>query len=117
MKKIHVVFVFASLMLILCLQANVVALSVPVSSATAQQDTPQKQNESTGMADAKVFKGNVTRDNGQFVLMETGTKAKYWLDDQAKAKEHEGKKVTITGTLDPTSKVIHIAAIENASAD
>lgn len=117
MRKIQFVLVLAFLTLALGLQVNAAVTSMPFSSATAQQDTPPKQNELTGMADAKIFTGNVTRENGQYVLMETGTKTKYWLDDQAKAKEHEGKKVTITGTLDPTSKVIHISAIENNSSD
>ena len=36
----------------------------------------------------------------------------YHLDDQAKAKKYEGKKVRVTGTLDTQSNTIQISEIE-----
>jgi hypothetical protein len=55
------------------------------------------------------------QSHGQYVLLDSITKAMYALDDQDKAKQFEGKAVKVTGTLEATSKLIHVSNIEPAA--
>jgi len=36
----------------------------------------------------------------------------YDLDDQERARQYEGKQVQVIGTLDPSSKLIHVQDIK-----
>jgi hypothetical protein len=113
MKKVSSVLVLTILILAFGVQSN--AMPVPAPSAVAQQDSPQPQNDSEKASDVKVFTGKVMQSNGQYVLLDSMTKATYALDDQDKAKQFEGKAVKVTGTLETTSKIIHVSNIEPAA--
>ncbi len=113
MKKINSVLVLTILILALGVQSN--AMPVPALSAVAQQDSSQPQSDSGKASDVKVFTGKVMQSNGQYVLLDSVTKATYALDDQDKAKQFEGKAVKVTGTLETTSKLIHVSNIEPAA--
>jgi hypothetical protein len=56
--------------------------------------------------------GKVIKQSGAFVLIESGSKEHYSLDDQKTAKKYNGRAVFITGTMDATSKSIHVQAMQ-----
>jgi hypothetical protein len=49
------------------------------------------------------------------VLYDTATKTVYQLDDQKRPEQFAGAKVAETGTLDPSTKTIHVTGIKAAS--
>jgi hypothetical protein len=115
MKKVSSVLVLATLILVLGVQLH--AMPVPALSASpvAQQDGSQPQGDPGKASEVKVFTGKVMQANGQYVLMDSITKATYALDDQEKAKQFEGKAVKVTGTFEAGSKLIHVSNIEPAA--
>ena len=52
---------------------------------------------------------------GKYTLFDPATKTVYQLDDQKKPAMFPGAKVKVTGTLDATTKTIHVTAIKAAS--
>ena len=78
----------------------------PSQPANAQ---PQPQQPS----DARTIIGTIVKDADKYVLR-TSDKTTYQLDDQDKAKQYEGKKVKITGTLEVNGNTLHIESIELA---
>jgi len=51
----------------------------------------------------------------KFVLFNATAKTIYQLDDQKKPAQFAGAKVVVTGTLDDSTKTIHVMAIKSAS--
>ena len=49
---------------------------------------------------------------GKYVLFNPATKMTYAIDDQQKADEFAGQKVSVKGTLDSASKTIHVSSVE-----
>jgi hypothetical protein len=79
---------------------------------------PQQQNDgqipASGEAtteEAKSFSGNIVKENGKLVLKDPVTKVTYKLDDAAKAKQYEGKRVKVTGKLDMNTNTIRVETI------
>jgi hypothetical protein len=60
---------------------------------------------------AQSVSGIVMKVAGKYVL-ETADNLAYQLDDQDKARQYEGKRVKVTGTLDRTTSIIHVTSIE-----
>ena len=58
--------------------------------------------------------GTIVKDADEYVL-KTADNTTYQLNDQKKAKEYEGKKVKITGSLELDSNTIQIESIELVS--
>jgi hypothetical protein len=52
---------------------------------------------------------------GKYTLFDPSTKTAYQLDDQKKPATFAGAKVTVTGTLNATTKTIHVASIKAGS--
>lgn len=52
---------------------------------------------------------------GKYVLFDAATKTVYQLDDQKKPGAFAGAKVKVTGTLNSSTKTIHVADIKAAS--
>jgi hypothetical protein len=52
---------------------------------------------------------------GHYALFDAATKTVYQLDDQKKSAMFPGAKVTVTGTLNASTKMIHVADIKAAS--
>lgn len=74
-----------------------------------QQDPPAQQSQSDQQISGKIAKSN----DGKYVLVESsGTM--YQLDAQDAAKKYEGKKVTVSGTVDPSGSTIHVTHIKPA---
>ena len=49
---------------------------------------------------------------GRYTLYDPAGKTAYQLDDAKKAENFAGTKVTVTGTLNATTKTIHVASIK-----
>ncbi len=52
---------------------------------------------------------------GKYTLYDPATKTAYQLDDQKKPAAFAGAKVTVTGTLNATTKTIHVTNIKAGS--
>ena len=80
----------------------------PSTPATSGQNSGQKA------AATQSFTGTVVKSGDTYVL-KTSDNMTYQLDDQARAKDYEGKQVQITGSLDATSNTIKVQEIKAAS--
>lgn len=59
---------------------------------------------------AQTFTGTISKDGDNYVLqVDTSS---YKLDDQDKAKEFDGQKVRVIGSLDRNTQMIHVQKIE-----
>jgi len=79
-------------------------------------DQPQSQTAPGASTDTQTqnsFSGMVVKAGEQYVLKTD--KMTYQLDDETKAKQFEGKQVTVNGTLDKSTGVIRITDIQQAS--
>ena len=74
-------------------------------SITQAQDSSQQQ-------DVQTFNGTITKESDTFVLKDAVNNVTYRLDDQEKAKAHEGKQVKVTGTLDTATNTIRMSGLE-----
>jgi hypothetical protein len=63
---------------------------------------------------AQSFTGTISKEGDTYVLKVSDTSS-YKLDDQDKAKEYEGKRVAVFGTLDTNSNLIRVQKIEPVS--
>ena len=54
------------------------------------------------------------KGGAKFVLYDSATKATYELDDQDKAKDLAGQNVKVEGTLNNSTKTIHVDTIQAA---
>lgn len=63
-----------------------------------------------GQAQEQTFEGKIMKKEGQYVFQDATGKS-FLLDDQEKAKEFDGKKVKVTGTLTVATNTIRVANI------
>jgi hypothetical protein len=80
----------------------------PSTPANGQQDDAHKTPA------AQAFTGTVMKSGDTYVL-KTADNMTYQLDDQARAKQYEGKQVQITGSLDSATSTIKVQDIKQAS--
>lgn len=80
----------------------------PSSQPANAQPQPQQPS------DVRTIIGTIVKDGDKYVLR-TSDKMTYQLDDQEKARQYNGKKVKITGTLEVNSNALHIESIEPVS--
>jgi len=78
-----------------------------------QQNQPPAPGADQQQPMEKSFQGKIEKDGDKFLLKTA--RASYDLDDQEKAKSFEGKDVKVTGTLDASTKTIHVTNIEPAA--
>jgi hypothetical protein len=50
---------------------------------------------------------------GKYVLYDPATKMSYRVDDQQKSAVYAGQRVSVKGTYDAASKMLHIESIES----
>ena len=81
-------------------------------AAPVQAWVPTHTSQTQAQPEAKTFTGTILKSGENFVLSESGTKSRYLLDNQDKARPYEGKNVKITGTIDGASNLIHIETIQ-----
>jgi hypothetical protein len=82
--------------------------SQTTSTPTGQADDTHKQPA------AQAFTGTIMKSGDNYVL-KTADNMTYQLDDQARAKQFEGKQVQVTGSLDSSSQTIKVQDIKSAS--
>ena len=83
-----------------------------------QAQPPQAQQDQAQQANQK-FTGKVIKlTTGKYALLTgqtpDGKPSGHFLDDQQDAQKYEGKQVTVTGTFDEASNMIHVTNIEAA---
>jgi uncharacterized protein DUF5818 len=67
-----------------------------------------------GTNDPKACTEACVKAGSKYVLLESG-KTYYKLDDQKKPKAFSGQKVQVTGTMDKSTKTIHVTDIKAAT--
>ena len=84
-------------------------------SQPLQATASQSAQPGSNAARATTIFGKIIKQSGTYVLVESASKEHYSLDDQKTAKKYNGRAVFITGTIDVTSKSIHVQTIEAAA--
>ncbi len=79
---------------------------------SAQQEPDQQQPDQK----AATFIGQIVKaKNGQYALLTNKEAGKgYYLDDQEKAQQFDGRNVKVIGTLDVATSTIHVTDIQPA---
>lgn len=93
------------------------------SSFAQEQSTPPSQQDQ-GMSQSQpdqdsaqtptAYMGTVMKSGSKYVLKTDAGMLQ--LDDQAKAKKFNGKQVTVNGTVDKSTGMLHVTDIAPASA-
>ena len=78
----------------------------PLQSAVLATSEFQTQTET------ETFFGTILKNGDHFVLSDPATKSKYMLDNPRMARRYEGITVKVTGSLDASSNLIHVEAIQ-----
>src|SRR5215472_7600003 len=117
-KHTRIFWVLAGLAFVLevgLLSSQVNAQQNPASQTSPSQQpgqtSPSEQapNAQSGQAaGGQTFTGTIVKQGDKFVLQDTATGKTYDIDHQDIVGQHVGRKVRVTGTLDPDGKTIHI---------
>lgn len=80
------------------------------SQTSPSQPTPGAQPgaQAGQAAGGQTFTGTIVKQGDKYVLQDTATGKTYDIDHQDIVGQHVGRKVRVTGTLDPDGKTIHI---------
>jgi hypothetical protein len=94
---------------------------IPAAFARQEQSAPpsqqdqgmsQSQPEQNSAQTPTAYTGTVMKSGTKYVLKtDAGT---LQLDDQTKAKKYNGKQVTVNGTVDKDTGMLHVTDIEPA---
>ncbi len=102
----------------LALWALAIAVGITVVTpmrAQSQNPAPSQQQEQQAQTQQKsgTFVGEIVKtSNGQFALLTDKDHGRgFFLDNQEKAKQFEGKAVKVTGVLDASTSTIHVTDI------
>lgn len=77
------------------------------SQPGAKQIPPDAEAQSPDQTGVQIFTGTVVKQGNKYVFQESSG-AIYDIDHQTEVSKFEGKKIRVHGTLDPTTKVIHV---------
>lgn len=85
----------------------------PAPDAQSQSSQPQPSQAQSPRAqsqpsDGQTFSGTIVKSGSKYVLQDSASGNTYDIDRQDLAKGHEGQKVRISGTLDPSGKMIRV---------
>ena len=80
----------------------------PNSQTTRVQTTTQQVN-------AQTYTGKINKKEDQYLLEDKDKKASYKLDDATKSERFNGEDVTVVGTLDTSTNMIHVQSIAKVS--
>src|SRR5258708_28784796 len=86
-----------------------------MDSQCAQMGSHDNMMKGEGAKNAKECTNACVKSGGKYALYDPASKHVYQLDDQKKARDFAGQKVTITGNVDSTSDSIHITNIQPGS--
>jgi hypothetical protein len=84
----------------------------PAVRAQSQRQQPSTQQEPS-QQQSRTFVGQIVKaQNGRYALLTDRQKGTgFYLDDQEKAKQFEGKVVKVEGILDAATNTIHVSNI------
>jgi uncharacterized protein YdeI (BOF family) len=68
----------------------------------------QAAPDSQAQSGVQVFTGTIVKSGDKYMFQDAGSGATYDIDAQDQVKQFEGKKVRVHGTLDPSTKMIHV---------
>ncbi|HUE00883.1 MAG TPA: DUF5818 domain-containing protein [Bryobacteraceae bacterium] len=86
-----------------------------MDSQCAQMGSHDNMMKSEGANNPKECSIACVKSGGAYALYDPAAKRAYQLDNQKKARDYAGQKVTITGTLDSGSDSIHVTNIQPGS--
>ncbi len=86
-----------------------------MDSQCAQMGSHDNMMKGEGAKNAKECTIACVKSGGKYALYDPTAKRAYQLDNQKKAGEYAGQKVTITGTLDSGTDSIHVTGIQPGS--
>jgi hypothetical protein len=72
------------------------------------QENPYNQAQPSQKAGVQTFNGTIVKSGNKYMLQDAASDNTYDIDHQDLVQKFEGKKVTVHGTLDANSKMIHI---------
>jgi uncharacterized protein YdeI (BOF family) len=79
------------------------------SQEPSQGSAQQSPNGQSGQAQgAQTFTGTIVKSGDKYVLQDTSSGKTYDIDHQDLIGQHVGRRVRVTGTLDPDGKTIHL---------
>ena len=97
----------------LVLAVSLMGISIQALAQQRPEQQPQPpQQPAAGMQQSQSFSGTITKSGSNFVLKDEATKTSYTLDNAEEAKQYVGKNVRVTGSLDPSTNMIHVEKIE-----
>lgn len=110
MKKLNLLVMLVALVVIAwavpAMNMHAVNHSAVLSAQENEPAEPAAQE-----TEAQEFTGQIMNHEGKYALHGEDGKT-YHLDDQDKAKDYDGKKVKIMGSLDEENMTIHVNEIE-----
>jgi uncharacterized protein YdeI (BOF family) len=77
----------------------------PDQSGPENPDTQVQPSEKAGV---QTFTGTIVKSGDKYMFQDAASDNTYDIDHQNVVQKFEGKKVTVHGTLDENSKMIHI---------
>jgi len=89
--------------------ALLVFTAVPKMASVISPPSSMRQQSKQ---EAKTFSGTIIKNGDNFILSDAANKLSYVLEDAEKARQYEGKRVKVTGTLDVASNTIHVETIQ-----
>lgn len=72
------------------------------------QATPDSQAPTTRSAGGQSFTGTIVKSGNKYVFQDADSGNTYDIDHQDEVQKFEGKKVKVHGTLDTSTKTIHV---------
>src|SRR6202453_531859 len=82
-----------------------------MDSQCAQMSSHDNMMKGEGATNSTECTLACVKKGGTYALYDPAAKRAYELDNQKKARDYVGQKVTITGTLDSGSNAIHVTKI------
>jgi hypothetical protein len=83
-----------------------------MDSQCAYMSTHERMMKAEGAKNAKECTIACVKSGGKYALYDPAAKRAYQLDNQKKAGDYAGQKVTITGTLDSANDSIHVTNMQ-----
>jgi cytoskeletal protein RodZ len=80
----------------------------PNSQEPSRQQAPDSQAQSGTSTEAQSFTGTIVKSGDKYMFQDAASGNTYDIDHQEQVKEYEGRKVKVHGTLDPSTKTIHM---------
>jgi uncharacterized protein YdeI (BOF family) len=80
----------------------------PAPPDQSGQVNPGTQAQPMEKAGVQTFTGNIVKSGDKYMFQDAASGNTYDIDHQDEVQKFEGKKVTVHGTLDANSKMIHI---------